>query len=52
MVVPNSLKKIQMLYVNSLSKPNESENRVKFVDNLHKKRLKTASEQALIGKNL
>lgn len=52
MVVPNSLKKIQMLYVKSLSKPNEGENSVKFVDNLHKKRLKTACLQGVNGKNL
>lgn len=52
MVVPNLLKKIQMLYVKSLIKPNENENIVKFVDNLHKKRLKTASFKVVNGKNL
>lgn len=52
MVVPNSLKKIQMLYVKSLIKPNENDNTVKFVDNLHKKRLETAYLKEIAAKIL
>ncbi len=37
MVVPNSLKKNQMLYIYCLTTPKGSENSVNFVDNLHKK---------------
>ncbi len=37
MVVPNLLKKFQMLYIYCLTTPKGSENSVNFVDNLHKK---------------
>ncbi len=42
MVVPILLKKVRRLYEKSLIKPNESENTVVFVDNLHKKLFKNA----------
>lgn len=50
MVVPNSLKKFESLYEISLIKPNQSENIVNFVDNLHKKSTKNALNKAFIKK--
>lgn len=52
MVVPNSLKKFESLYEFSLIKPNQSENIVNFVDNLHKKSTKNALNKAFIKKIL